>query len=322
MIIREGGGRESVKSIKFSIIIPFKKPTVYLYECLTKIGKQSYRNFEVILLPDKKEKFTYSKSRVIPTGQIGPAEKRDIGAKKSTGDILAFIDDDAYPEKDWLKNMVKNFAVAEIAAVGGPGVTPADVSWQEQASGWFAASPFGGGSYSYRFLPAVKRFIDDYPSMNLAVRKSDFLKVGGFDSGYWPGEDTKLCLDLTYKLGKKIIYDPDVLVYHHRRELWGSHLRQNGNYGLHRGYFAKVLPKTSFRLVYFLPSFLVLGLFLFPKVVVPAYGLLLVINAFWIAAKSRSLFQGLISMPVVFLTHFWYGVRFIQGFLFTRRLTH
>lgn len=310
-----------MKSIKFSIIVPFKKPTSYLHECLARIEKQSYRNFEIILLPDQKEKFPSSKLRVIPTGQIGPAEKRDIGAKKSTGDILAFIDDDAYPHKDWLKNMVKNFADQEIAAVGGPGVTPPDVSWQEQASGWFAASPFGGGSYTYRFLPADTRFIDDYPSMNLAVRKSDFLKVGGFDSNYWPGEDTKLCLDLTHKLGKKIIYDPKVLVYHHRRELWGSHLRQIGNYGLHRGYFAKVLPKTSFRLVYFLPSCLVLGLILVPYAVILPYCLFLVANGFWVTRKSRSLFQGLLSMPVVFLTHLWYGVRFIQGFLFTKRLT-
>ena len=99
-----------MKPIKFSIIIPFKKSSSYLLECLDKIGKQSYRNFEVILLPDQKEKFPSSKLRVIPTGQIGPAEKRDVGAEKSTGDILAFIDDDAYPDKDWLKNMVKNFA--------------------------------------------------------------------------------------------------------------------------------------------------------------------------------------------------------------------
>lgn len=317
-----------MKPIKFSIIIPFKKSTSYLHECLERIIKQSYRNFEIILLPDgqkiqmlKQVQHDIFRVRVIPTGQIGPAEKRDVGAEKSTGSILAFIDDDAYPDKDWLKNMVKNFSNAEIAAVGGPGVTPADVSWQEQASGWFAASPLGGGSYTYRFMPQVKRFVDDYPSMNLAVRKSDFLKVGGFDSSYWPGEDTKLCLDLTYKLGKKIIYDPKVLVYHHRRELWGPHLRQNGNYGLHRGYFAKAIPKTSFRLVYFLPSCLVLGLILFPMFVVPAYCLLLITNAFWIIVKSRSLFQGLISLPVVFLTHFWYGVRFIQGFLFTKHLS-
>src|SRR3989338_3779514 len=303
-----------------SIIIPFKEPSEYLYKCLNYLEKQTFKDYEVILLPDEKKVFNYQKVKVAATGKIGPAEKRDMGAKKSNGEILAFIDDDAYPDKNWLKNMVSNFDGLEVAAVGGPGVTPPDVSWREQASGWFSASIIGGGPYVYRFLPYKKRFVDDYPSMNLAVLKSDFIKVGGFDSNFWPGEDTKLCLDLTHKLGKKIIYDPKVLVYHHRRKVWMSHLRQNGNYGLHRGYFAKTLPKTSFRLVYFLPSFLVLGIFFVPFVVIPSYSLLLIINSLWITAKSGSLFQGAISIPVVFLTHFWYGLRFMQGFLFVRHL--
>jgi len=303
-----------------SVIIPFKKSSKYIRECLNYLEKQTYKNYEVILLPDEKDVFNYQKVKVVVTGRIGPAQKRDIGAKRAKGEILAFIDDDAYPDKDWLKNMVQNFENRDIAAVGGPGVTPPDVSWQEKASGWFSASILGGGPNAYRFLPQTKRFIDDYPSMNLAVRKSDFFKVAGFDSNFWPGEDTKLCLDLTHKLGKNIIYDPKVLVYHHRRPIWILHLRQNGNYGLHRGYFARSLPKTSFRLVYFLPSFLVLALFILPYIVIPLYSLLLILNGLWVAVKSRSLFQSIISIPVVFLTHVCYGVRFIQGFLFTRKL--
>ena len=142
-------------TVKFSVIIPFKKSTSFLLECLESIVKQSYRNFEIILLPDgqkvqmlKLVQHDIFRVRVIPTGQIGPAQKRDLGAKKAKGEILAFIDDDAYPDKDWLKSMVINFKDGNMAAVGGPGVTPADVSWQEQSSGWFAASPFGGGSYT------------------------------------------------------------------------------------------------------------------------------------------------------------------------------
>lgn len=291
-----------------SIIIPFRQTSEFLDQCLNYLKKQTYKNYEVILLPDE------------ANGKMGPAEKRDKGANKAKGEILAFIDDDAYPVKDWLRNILSNFADPDIAAVCGPGATPPNSPWAQQVSGWFSASPLGGGSYTYRFLPQVKRFVDDYPSMNLAVRKSDFMKVGGFDSNFWPGEDTKLCLDLTHKLGKKIIYDPKVLVYHHRRPVWIPHLRQNGNYGLHRGYFARTLPRTSFRLVYFLPSILVLGLILAPFVVFPAYTLLLAANGLWVTVKSGSLFQGLISMPAVFLTHFWYGVRFIQGFLFTKQL--
>ncbi|MDO8515103.1 MAG: glycosyltransferase, partial [bacterium] len=232
------------------------------------------------------------------------------------GEIVAFIDDDAYPEKDWLENILLNFKKKNITAVCGPGVTPPGSSWQEQASGWVSASPLGGGPFGYRFLPEKTRFVDDYPSMNLAVRKKDFLAVGGFDSDYWPGEDTKLCHDLVYKLHKKIIYDPKILVYHHRRPLWVPHLRQNGNYGLHRGYFARVLPKTSLRLSYFAPSILLIFL---PVTFLP-YAILLILNAVWITQKSKSLVQGLISIPAVTVTHLWYGVKFIQGFLFTKKL--
>ncbi len=305
--------------ITFSIIIPCKRPTPYLEECLEHIAKQSYTHFEAIVLTDTVKRRVSSKIKIIPTGNIGPALKRDRGVEISKGKIIAFIDDDAYPAKNWLMQALSNFQDKDIVAVGGPGITPPHVSWQEAASGWVSASFFGGGPYSYRFLPYRKRFVDDYPSMNLLIKKADLLAVGGFHSHYWPGEDTKLCLDLVYKLGKKIVYDPNVVVYHHRRVM-RAFIRQNGNYGLHRGYFARVLPKTSCRLVYFIPSLFVLGLVTFPLVVVPPYALLLIANGVWIARKSRSLFQGAVSMPIVFLIHVWYGVRFLQGFLLTKQL--
>ena len=299
------------------VVIDYKKDNPLLRECLDHLQKQTYKDFEIILLTDYKNNLKYPKLRKKSYGRyIGPAQKRDGGAKIAKGEIIAFIDDDAYPEKDWLENIILNFRNKNITAVCGPGVTPPNSSWQEQASGWVSVSPLGGGPFGYRFLPEKTRFVDDYPSMNLAVRKKDFLAVGGFDSHYWPGEDTKLCLDLTSG-SKKIIYDPKILVYHHRRPLWLAHLKQNGNFGLHRGYFAKVLPKTSFRLSYFTPSALLLFL---PLAIFP-YSILLILNAIWIANKSGSLLQGLISLPAVTVTHLWYGVKFIQGFLFTKKLS-
>lgn len=254
------------------------------------------------------------------------------------GEILAFLDDDAFPSENWLTKMVPHFESKNIAGVGGPGVTPPNVGWQEQASGWASASPAGAGLYTYRFLGSHRQFVDDFPSMNLAVRKTDFNNVGGFDSHFWPGEDTKLCLDLTQKLNKKIIYDPEVLVYHHRRPIFKSHLIQNGNFGLHRGFFARILPKTSLKLIYFAPSAMALGLlyllFLAPLRQFPLtyieplgwffvklYFALLMANSLWIYIKAKNLFQAVLSIPVIFLTHFWYGLRFLQGFLFTDHLS-
>jgi GT2 family glycosyltransferase len=328
----------SLEPLVSIIIVDYKKKNPYLVECLEGIQKQTYKNFEIILVCDYQVALNFPKLRQKFFGHyVGPAEKRDIGAKMAKGEILAFIDDDAYPSEGWLKNMVPHFKDPKIAGVGGPGVTPPNVSWQETASGWASASPAGGGIYTYRFLSNNKQFVDDYPSMNLAVRKTDFDKVGGYDSNFWPGEDTKLCLDLTHKLGKKIIYDPKVLVYHHRRPLLLPHLRQNGNFGLHRGFFARILPQTSLQLVYFAPSLLVLGLFylLFLTglnqppliyfhrlgwILLQGYFLSLIVNAIWIFHLSKNLFQSFISIPIIFITHLWYGARFLQGFLFTDKL--
>lgn len=320
------------------IIIDYKKHNPYRIEALSAINKQTYRNFEIILVSDYPISDKQPKLKKKSYGRyMGPAQKRDDGAKLASGSILAFLDDDAYPSKNWLKSIVKHFDKSDTAAVGGPGVTPPDVSWTEEASGWASASPVGAASYTYRFLPRSRREVDDYPSMNLAVRKTDFDQVKGFDSHYWPGEDTKLCLDLTEKLGKKIIYEPKALVYHHRRPILLPHLKQNGNFGLHRGFFARVLPKTSFRLVYFLPSLMTLGLIFL--VITPyfsnpyitmltqlggslfgVYFASLFINAIWVLNNSGKITQALVSIPVIFVTHLWYGIRFMQGFFLTSTL--
>ena len=75
--------------IIYSIIIPFKSWSKELDECLVHIQKLSYSMFEVILLPDEEvvlPSFSFS-LEIIPTGPINPAQKRDIGAKKSRGNL-------------------------------------------------------------------------------------------------------------------------------------------------------------------------------------------------------------------------------------------
>ncbi len=323
------------------ILIEYKKNgnNQYLLECLAALKKQTYKNFEIILETDHPLKIKHPKLKIVDyKGKYTPpAKKRDHGAKIAKGEIVAFIDDDTEPKSDWLSKIVPHFKNKYITGVGGPGITPPNVSWKEEASGWASASPIGAGIYIYRFLPGKKRFVDDYPSMNLSIKRDDFLSVGGYDSNYWPGEDTKLCLDLTHKLKKKIIYEPKAVVFHHRRPILKSHLRQNGNFGLHRGFFAKILPATSLRPIYFLPSLMLLGLVFisfsylwfnpaifsirnFGIICFFIYFLALIGNANWIYKKSGSIRQALISIPTIFITHLWYGAKFIKGFLFTAKL--
>jgi GT2 family glycosyltransferase len=159
-----------------------------------------------------------------------PGWKRDFGADKAKGNILAFIDADAYPDRDWIKEALYIFKkYPKVVAVGGPGITPPQDSVAQKISGLiYESTPI-----SYRYKPQLPRFVKELPSCNLFVRKSVFNKVGGFDCSFYPGEDSVLCAKLL-KHGK-ILYSPLVVVYHHRRSFPWGHWKQVANYGRMRG---------------------------------------------------------------------------------------
>ncbi len=310
-----------------SILIAFQEPNPYLRECLEKIGELDYPDYEVILLPDQSMKGEGANVTVIPTGPVGPPRKRDIGWSKARGEIIAFIDDDAYPQEDWLKKGVRHFGDETIAAVGGPASTPPTDNFRQQCGGNVLSSWMVGGVHVYRVTPKMLKDVDDYPTSNLLVRRSALEATGGFQTPYWPGEDTVLCWKLTKKLGKKIIYDPDVQVWHHRRPLFRPHWRQYANFGLHRGYFVKKFPETSRRFNYFLPSlwtlFLVLGWLplLFIRGGLKLYGglvFLYLLSACLTGARQLNLRRMLVITGGLISTHLVYGFYFIKGLLVKR----
>ncbi|MBA7628100.1 putative mycofactocin biosynthesis glycosyltransferase MftF [subsurface metagenome] len=313
---------------KVSIIIPVKESNENLQECLKHCCRLDYPDYEIIVLPDGEEKLSYPQVKVIPTGTIGPSEKRDIGIKYAQGEILAFLDDDAFPTKDWLKRAIKNFGDEDVVAVGGPAITPESDNLRQKASGLVYSSFLASGPNTYRYIPKRKCLVDDYPSCNFLVRKSIIENIGGFGSKFWPGEDTKLCLHITQDLNKKIIYDPEVLIHHHRRPLYGRHLRQVANYALHRGYFVKKFPETSRRIFYFIPSLFVFGLLLgwllgliqplFYKIyfgTILFYLLIVLLTSL----KNRNPKKAFLVFLGIIATNLTYGIFFLKG-LFSRRL--
>ena len=315
-----------------SIIIPVKEINDFIrQETIPALLGQTFKSFEIIVLPDKPTKEKFPKTRIIASfPKTGPADKRDLGAKEAKGEILAFLDDDSYPVGDWLEKAEAIFRESKrIAGVCGPTLTPPHNNVRQKASGYVWSTWLGsGGAGTYRGEIGRRREVDDYPTVNLLIRKDDFLKVGGFNCRYWPGEDTKLCLDLTQTLGKKIIYDPKVLVYHHRREVFGPHLKQISRYAIHRGHFARILPKTSLRLGYLMPTLFVLGLlggpifFLFSFLTgliylffVFFYSGLLFATGLSVFRKEENFKTAFLVMVAIFVTHVVYGFLFVKGFL-------
>lgn len=339
-----------------SVIIPVRQINNYIYELITHFLKMDYSDFEVIVYPDyiKAENVieknyelklinTFdnglreyqlcldSRFRFIETSKLPPGKKRDLALQHAKGEYFAFTDDDAYPRNDWLINALEILKDETVGGVGGPAVTATGDNIFEIGSGKVYESYLCSGDLKYRYVPGIKKDVDDIPSVNLIIKKDIFEKVNGFNSKFYPGEDTELCLKII-NLGKRIIYDPDTLVYHHRRSLYIKHLKQIKNYATHRGFFAKKYPQTSFRFNYFVPTFFDIGLFFGPVICVNItklwflyFGTILLYTLLAIHSlkscfhtKNNFLYNFallIISFFGVLSTHIVYGIYFIKGLL-------
>ena len=329
---------------RVSVIIACPGPSTYLDEALEGLSRQTLPPHEIIVLPDeapiaepRQEEGngpaepavgttrTFANVRVVPTGRVRPAEKRNLGIELATGDVIAFLDDDASPQPQWLAQACRHFSRDKVGAVGGPAITPPRDPFLAQLGGAVYESPLVSGTARFRYVSERLRKVDDIPSCNLLVRANVLREVGGFNTRYWPGEDTILCLDIVRR-GHEMVYDPFAVVFHHRRPLFGPHLRQIGRYAHHRGFFCRVFPQTSLRFSYMVPSLFVLGAVFgplvchFQPVLWPFYigimGFYLAIT--FIFAFKRHPHEWLILWLGIMSTHVWYGIRFIQGLLFGR----
>lgn len=326
----------TTKNNKFSIIIPVRTINDFIRENIAHLKQLEYQNFEVIIITDAKEQYDFEDARfkLLDSGKVGPGEKRNLGAKHATGEILAFLDDDAYPAPTWLTEAEEIFFKdPKVYALGGPAVTPLDAKFKEKCSGKILESYLTSAGTRYRHTPMSPRKITDYPSVNLFVRKTAFDAVGGYPIEFWPGEDTKLCLDLVTNAGYPFNYSPKPLVYHHRRNIFVPHLKQISRYGRHRGQFARIFPETSRLPSYFVPSAFVLGLVFGPFIsaALPVlwfiYGLCLTAYLTLLLAETtkaylaeRHLKLALCVGLGIFLTHVVYGFNFIHGLLIKPKL--
>lgn len=303
-----------------SIIIPCKSVDRYTKECIDHCKQLDYPNFEIILLPDNFSD-TISGVKIINTGPVAPGTKRNIGVKSSSSEVCAFIDNDAYPRRDWLTNALVYLENPEVGGVGGPGLTPEADSFMQKAGG-FVLSSFMVGNLSSRYKTESCFESDDIHSCNFVAPKTTIEQAGLWNEKYWPGEDTLICLAIK-KLHKKLIESSDVVVYHHRRSLFRPHLRQVSRFGEHRGFFVKKFPENSAKLTYFFPSILVcsvllgivLSYFFSLFVYVLLFGVAIYLVSGLIAAALQVRNVGLLFLIWlgIIVTHITYGSFFLFG---------
>lgn len=204
-----------------------------LLGCVDSIRGQSVKPWEVIVVLDPEPglaDFFGSRLggdvRVVVGGGFGLSNARNAGVRNAKGDIVAFIDDDAVADRDWLLNLLKSYEEdSNVVGVGGL-VKPL---WSGGRPRWFPEELDWVVGCSYKGLPECRAFVRNPIGCNMSFRKEVFEKVGFFrsDVGRFgkrllSGEEPELSVRILKSFpDAKIVYDPSAVVYHkvHRNRL-------------------------------------------------------------------------------------------------------
>lgn len=197
----------------------------YVLSCVESLKRQTLLPREIILVldPDKRLLEFYESRmpkdvKIFVSEGFGLSYARNAGAKNAERKIIAFIDDDAVADANWLENLVKNYDDSHVVGVGGF-IKPV---WESSRPVWFPEELDWIVGCSYKGLPEHKIYVRNPIGCNMSFRKDIFEKVGCFKAsigrvGKKPmaGEEAELSLRILEKIpGSKIVYDPWAVVYH------------------------------------------------------------------------------------------------------------
>ena len=216
---------------KVNIVIPSVELNDELLKCLREINKINYTNFFVTIVLDYNSKKKLPKLRYkikeLIVGKINMSKKRNIAVKKFKSKYIAFIDSDAYPNKNWLKLATKYLKNKNCHVVGGPGIPFPNQSSTEKICYYSKRSYFVTGYLNFRKYKAKKRYCDWLEACNLIMERKFFLKYGGMDHKRYTGEDSEFFQRMKKKNPDlKVFYSPDLFIYHKERRMFGFFLQR------------------------------------------------------------------------------------------------
>jgi GT2 family glycosyltransferase len=162
--------------------------------------REIVRQFNVILLEENKR---------------GPGPARNRGLFHASGEIIAHLDADTIPVRNWLTEITTPFTNPDVVLVAGEYITykpktPAQRFVAQRGS-------FIEGLVSRETIPFA-------PSLNMAVRRHAAMDIGGWAEDMPTGEDIDFSYRLLIKYPSKIFFNPRAIVFHHARsedkDLW------------------------------------------------------------------------------------------------------
>jgi len=222
--------KQDPDGVVISVVIATFNGFEYIERCLNSFTEQSIGpdSYEVIVVnnnsTDNTEQLVakyirqYNNFFLIDEKQPGVSFARNKGISITRGQYIAFIDDDAYADKDWLKNIVHAYeTVTPKPVVIGGRILP---YYEIEKPKWF------NDSFEIRTKGKEPHFLNEndckfgFPESNLSITKKIFEEVGGFSTQYGPA-GAKMKFGEGSELSRRISeeypyfwYDPGIIVYH------------------------------------------------------------------------------------------------------------
>src|SRR6266699_1946450 len=218
--------RQVFTEVPFMEDVPWPRVSVVIFshngartirDSLEGLKKLAYPNYDVIVVDDGSTDQTAAIAseydcQVIRTANQGLSSARNTGWQAATGEIVAYIDDDAYPDPHWLHYLTAPFLTTTNvtqAAVGGPNIAPPTDGFIAQC---VAHAP-GGPTH----VLLSDREAEHIPGCNMAFRRAWLQAIGGFDTQFRvAGDDVDVCWSLQAH-GWTLGFSPAAVVWHQRR---------------------------------------------------------------------------------------------------------
>jgi glucosyl-dolichyl phosphate glucuronosyltransferase len=192
-------------------------------------SRQTLKPDEVILVVDNNDDLLERASREIKNATVvsnswtkGLSGARNTGVELSSGDVVAFLDDDAHADEKWLETLIQPFEDQSVAGVGG-WIVP---RFDGDLPTWFPETFYWILGCSYSGLPPSGASIRNPIGASMAMRRQVFTSIGGFTAGIGRigriplgCEETEICIRYTAKNpNDRFVLQRDALVYHHAPE--------------------------------------------------------------------------------------------------------
>jgi glycosyltransferase involved in cell wall biosynthesis len=223
-----------------SVVVCCYNSEATIDKCLESLQKLDYPNYEVIVVndgsTDKTEDIVKKYDfQLISIDNMGLGNARNVGLKAAKGEIVAYIDSDAFADEHWLKYIAAKFNNTDCAGAGGPNLAPPN---NGKISDCVANAPGG---------PLHVLLSDDeaehIPGCNMAFLKDSLRAVGGFDEKFnIAGDDVDLCWRIQ-QCGMWLAFSPSALVWHYRRNSVRAYWKQQLEYGKVEAFLEKKWPQ-------------------------------------------------------------------------------